>query len=527
LNRARKLKRIVAKGSSSRSFRAFARWIFFGALIFAPWAYGGTTAQSIVEINWLLGSALVLWVIAWSIRTGERRIMVRNTTCRPRAPRILLVASVAILILGWWMVFNAKAIYDSSYLVFVPLPHFSIVMPGSIDYAISAVWMVRATLLFGVIWFVAELSQSPRWLLRLWWTIALAGGSIATLGLLQKATGAEMIFWQAAPVRDVTTFFATYYYHGNAGAFLNLTLPATAGLTLRVFTRPTHPVVRAVALTIFVILVVAIFSNTSRAAELIGLVLLLVLLVRFVPMIFQRLSKTEINVGLVGIAAVLLALYAVAQASHLEQSLSRWQKLREHLPIDPRWIVAKRAFCALPETGLFGTGPGTFRAIFPHYTAELPEPAQRVWRFLHEDYLQTLMEWGWIGGTLWALIFFEGIATGFHNLRRHEKFRQAANINMRDRAFEFCSEQIAHSLKPGTWEWTPRQRLLLQLSIFALIGVAVHALVDFPLQIASIQLYVATFLGICWGSAAWTIERKKPESENRKREFSRTKRASR
>ena len=347
--------------------------------------------------------------------------------------------------------------------------------------------------------------------MRLWWTIVLAGGSIATLGLLQKATGAEMIFWQEAPVRGVTTFFATYYYHANAGAFLNLTLPATAGLTLRMFTRPARPVVRAILLSSLVILIVAVFANTSRMAQLIGAALIVVLLVCFIPTIFRRLSKTEINFGLAGVAAVLLALYAVAQASHLEQSLSRWQKLREHLPIDPRWIVTKRAFVALPETGLFGTGPGTFRALFPHYTPELPEPAQRVWRFLHEDYLQTLMEWGWIGGPLWALIFFGGIATGIQNMHCQEKFRRAAKINMRDRAFEFGSEQIAHSSKPDSWEWTPRQRLLLQLSIFALIGVAVHALVDFPLQIASIQLYAATLLGICWGSGGWARRGTRPK----------------
>jgi hypothetical protein len=52
-------------------------------------------------------------------------------------------------------------------------------------------------------------------------------------------------------------------------------------------------------------------------------------------------------------------------------------------------------------------------------------------------------------------------------------------------------------------EWTPRRRVLQPLVIIALIGVALNALVDFPGQIESIQLYVATYLGFCWGSRLW------------------------
>jgi hypothetical protein len=93
---------------------------------------------------------------------------------------------------------------------------------------------------------------------------------------------------------------------------------------------------------------------------------------------------------------------------------------------------------------------------------------------LHEDYFQTLLEWGWLGSSLWCLLLFGGIAVGI-----------------------FSYNKVARR------GWTPRRRVMQPLVIIALIGVALHALVDFPLQIESIQLYVATYLGLCWGSSLW------------------------
>ena len=450
------------KKQMTKSLRAASRWIFCAALIYAPWAYGGTTSASIQTIDLLLLAAFILWVIELVV-SGRR----------PGLPRLVFFVALALIGIGGWMVFNARSIYDPDFSVFVPLRNFAPHLAGSADYAISAAWMIRGALLLCAVLFVADLSRSDRWLLRLWYVVGLVAGSIALLGLLQKATGARMIFWQTAPPWGVGTFFATYYYHANAGAYLNLVWPLTAGLAIRAFTRPCHPTVRAMWISIFVLTVAAVLANTSRVAQLIALLLLVAICVQFGPVLLRKLSRTEKNVVFAGALAILLALVAFGQASHLEQPLNRWQSLSKRTSEDARWQASHLAVNALRDIGFFGFGPGTFRVVFPSYNNVSTNHVPGTWRFLHEDYLQTALEWGWIGASLWALLFLGGIADGIRSFKKYAS------------------------------HWTPRRRLLLPLVVIALFGVALHALVDFPLQIASIQLYVATYLGLCWGSGMW------------------------
>src|SRR5216684_1772853 len=414
--------------------RDAARWFFLAALIYAPWAYGGTTSTSIQIINWLLLLAFILWIVELLVRWR-----------RPRFPRLLLFLTCALITIGGWMALNAISIYDSDFYIFVPLRNFASHLTGSVDYAISAAWMLRGALLLCAILFAVDVSQSSRWLLRLWYTIGLAGGTIAFVGLLQKATGAQMIFWQTAPVWGAKTFFATYYYHGNAGAYLNLVWPLTAGL-----------------------------ANTSRMAQLIALLLLIALCVQLGPALLRKVSHGEKNIALAGVIAILLTLFALGQATHLEQPLNRWQSVTKRISSDARWQASRVAIGALRDVGFFGFGPGTFRVVFPSYNNVANKPAPGTWRFLHEDYLQTVLEWGWLGSSVWALLFVGGIAIGIRSYK-----------------------------KSAAQGWAPRRRLLQPFVIAALIGVALHGLVDFPFQIASIQLYVATYLGLCWGSSVW------------------------
>jgi O-antigen ligase len=485
----------------SDSFRPASRWVLLAALIFAPWVYGCTSAGEIAMLNGILGTALSLWLASHLLGALGRDIGTSRPDYSGNVPRGLAIVASALLVLGWAMTLNARSIYDSDFFLFVSRRNILPSAPGSVDAAISAAWMLRATLLIGVTLMIIDLTRDSVWLLRLWWTIAITGGSIALLGLIQKATGAAMIFWgPPGPRGPYETFFATYFYHANAGAYLNLVLPLILGQTVWVLMRPSRPAVKAVSLTLALLVIGAVAANTSRMAQLVGAVLLLLLLLGFIRAVLRKRGVIEHKALLLGSLLVVFTLFAIARASHLDQPLKRWSELSSQLPEDARWLAWRAAQRALGDAGWLGFGPGTFRVIFPYYTNGLGSNIEGIWRFLHEDYLQTILEWGWLGSVLWALFFFGGIAVAIRNL-----------------------------LKPGkAVAWRPRYRVLLPVTILALLGIALHGLVDFPFQIASLQLYVAVYLGICWGSTRWegkdaAVNRRRRKGDTGKKEMRKVK----
>ena len=474
----------------SNIFRQAAGWVLLAALVFAPWNYGCTGPDEIAILNWILGTALALWLTSLMLRVLSRDTGSKDPIHRKSLPRSFVIPALALLVLGWAMTLNARSIYDSDFFLFIARQNIFPSAPASVDAAISAAWMLRATLLIGVIFLVVDHVRNPVWVLRLWWTVAIAGGSIALLGLLQKATGAPMIFWQPAKQwGESRIFFASYYYHGNAGAYLNLVLAPALALAARALMRPREPIAKGVSLTLALLIVAAVAANTSRMAEFIGAIIILWLLVSFVQTARRRHGMIEPKILLLGGVLVVFTLFAIARVSRLNEPLQRWNELSSHLPEDARWLASRAALRALGDSSWFGFGPGTFRVIFPYYTSGLGPNIEGTWRFLHEDYLQTLLEWGWLGGVLWGLLFFGGIFVAIRNLRT-----------------------------PGrSLEWLPRQRRFLPAIVLALLGIAVHALVDFPLQIASLQLYVAVYLGICWGSTQWEGKNGQTKGEERRR----------
>ena len=443
------------------SLRSLARWLFLGTLVAAPWLYGGTTAVTIEVIEILLGVTLAFWVASFFV---DRR--------RPNVPRTLAIVAGLILVQGWWMVANSHALYDSTFRTFVGLPSYLAGAPGSVDSARSFAWMLRATLLLGAVGLVADMVQRPSWLVRLWFAIAVAGGSIALLGLLQKATGAKMIFWAPPVWPPMLDFFATYFYHANAGAFLNLVFAPIAGLLFWTIRRGASTALRTLWLTLLFFVGLAILSNTSRMAQAVAGAICVVLVIAVMRPARRMIAETERRTVILASVLVAITVVAIAQAVRLDRPLQRWSELSEQLPASVRWTAYWVALEGTGDAGFFGFGPATFQSVFPHYQQTFGNQPPGTWRFLHDDYLQTILEWGWVGSALIAALFLGGIGVGLRNYLRAEG-------------------------------WSTRQRILLSCVLLALVGTAFHAIVDFPLQILSLQLFVATYLGVCWGSGKW------------------------
>ena len=164
----------------------------------------------------------------------------------------------------------------------------------------------------------------------------------------------------------------------------------------------------------------------------------------------------------------------VIWAFGFEVSLHRWQEFLGNFSSNPRYLVDEIIVRRILGTsGWWGFGAGTFRITFPFFTKPWGDRVGGVWEYAHEDYLQTLVEWGFIGAALWAALFLGGWVTAAARHARHGAV------------------------------WPESTRLFSLGCLLSLAGVGLHALVDFPLQIASLALYAAVVLAFLWSHGGY------------------------
>jgi hypothetical protein len=442
-------------GGVRRSLEELPGWWLAALLVIAPWAYGTTFPET---KDWL-GIALCGLSLPFTV----------SLICQRRWPRISWISvllALVILTQGWLMTWNAKLVYDSRLSYFHVIPQPAPWLPGTVDHAISWHQMLLITGLFFAFWTASDLVAQERWRQRLWLVMSLTGVSLMLLGLAQRLTGAPGIFWRS-DLDCGPTFFATYRYHANAGAFINIIFPLILAQSVSAFRKDSSHLAKAFWLVAALCVFASAFVNVSRAATVITLGVFVVFFARQLSEILRtRRHLSKILLGIVAVIAI-IGVGALVWAIGFGDTYHRWTDPRYNIATDARFLAYDAIeHRVLPRAGWWGFGPATFRLVFPFFTNGLGPRIWGYWEYAHEDYLQTLVEWGFCGAAAWFLFFGHSIARGCWALWRRQR------------------------------TWDGRTRVFAVASLLALGSVVVHAMVDFPMQIASLQLYTAAVLGV-------------------------------
>ena len=432
------------------------RWLLLGIIALADWLWGGTRPWTQDLITRLLLADLIIFCIALLLLK--------------RMPRIAPVGLWAILILlaqGWLLSWNAYQGPGGLRILLSSTPGHIPWFPAFIDQGQSIRSMLLMTGLLGAFCLSCDLSANRDWLMRLWKFMAFLGLSIVILGLAQRFTNAPAIFWNVYE-NDGPYFFSVFRYHANAGAFINLVFPMMASLAVLSVVLKWGQMERVLWITGTLASCAAAFVNASKAAMVITLILILLGTCGLWILSARPGTRMDKRSLLMLIGASLVVLAILILSFGLDQALVRWSSFRG-LSLNADRTLTYRVIIEhmIPRTGLFGIGPGNFEAAFASLVEAGDLKVLGRWDMAHNDYLQGLVEWGWLGMICWATILGGALLQALSMI-----WDQA--IPLENKALGFGGS-------------------------IALTGVLLHACVDFPLQITSIQLSVALLCGMLWG----------------------------
>ena len=423
------------------------------ALLYTPLAFGGTTPHSVLIADALLGLGFLVAFVSW---LTTRRI--------PRIPTTCIVVLSLLTVYGLLHWINPSSRYLPVTSQFQTLPGSISWLPATVDQAAtgSVIRHLGALLLAFIVLLDRCAHSRDRWLLLR--GIAISGSLVALIGILQKAGGADAMLW-TTPERSGNLFFGAFRYHANATSFLLLSWPAALAVWLKTDSSKPCSLLASLDLAVLFFLVAALFVNTSKAGHFLGAISIALALIRFRHRILSATASSRPVLIILGLLSLLLLAVMVAPAFFLSEG--RWSEFFSHAgSLHGRLAVYRACFGALDESGLFGTGPGTFLLVFPYYSLDFKEQITKTYTHAHQDYLEALIEWGWLGFSGWLVLVGGGIITA---LRKCAKDRRSAH-----------------------------QEIATSVALLALLLVLVHAFFDFPLQIPAIQLPFMVFLAIAW-----------------------------
>lgn len=434
------------RGSTHRmSTRILTVLLLVTALAYAPLAHG-----CVEDGKWFVLDGIL---VAAFLSHGLGLITKRQ---RPALPLPLLVPAGCLMVLAAFQALNPHYIYDPVTQGLRSLGNFRPGFPWTVDQHTTVVALTHWGALGLAFLTMTDLfrKRETRWLLL--GAISVIGAAMSVFAIFCKMQGGIIVPFTKTPSE---TFFGTFVYHGHAAAFLNLCWPAALALVM-LSQRGERPFIRILGVNAFLLIFLGLFVNTSKFGHLSALPSLAVALLLMRRAVPSNLQGLPLGVKLV-LSGVVLATAVFLMVPILAPAIGRWNEVIQK-GFGNRPVLFSVATGIIRQYPVWGTGPGTFSLVVPYFTVSLDATYRGKLTHAHQDYLQTMVEWGVIGFGLWLAIVAGGFLRGVRTCLRHP------------------------------------MELSTITSLVALAILGTHCLLDFPLQIGSLRLYAASHLALLW-----------------------------
>lgn len=405
--------------------------LLLGTIGLATFFFGGVRATEFFWVTILVATAAAVWLIR--LWTG--------------GAKKLLLPPVLLPILG----FLAYAFWRATR---VDVPHVAWE---------EILWLVTYVLMF---WLVVQSLHSQD---GMGWTVHLLVGFgilLSLYSLMQYFGDSLSVLWLSKPEQYFERASGTFVNPNHMAGWMVQILPLALG---QVFLARNTGVVKVIHGYGALMMLAAIGLSFSRGGLLATAV---VLAVFFGWVAWRRRNLRLISGILLGVVVLAGGLFlrfhekartrvtAVAEEGHPESGI------REYL-----WSPA---FQMWKDHALIGVGPAHYNVRFPAYR---PPTMQLSPGYVHNEYLQVLVDFGWVGAVWVAL----GVGFLVYGMHRSQKYVDRGGGDLGRRGSNRTAVFVGASI--------------------GLLGLAVHCAGDFLLHIPAVGLVGVTLAGLV--SAHW------------------------
>jgi O-antigen ligase len=298
--------------------------------------------------------------------------------------------------------------------------------------------------------------------------LVFLGMAIAFYACWQFATKSSRVWFVLSPYEGRAS--GTFIYPNSLAAFLEMLVPLA--LALGLMSRLSHLMRILVTYCAFAMLA-GIAVTFSRGGWLVAAASLLV----FCGVLFS-LKEYRIHAVVMAIVLMVVGYKAVSGVDLAQQRFA--QAVSSGKADDVRLSIWRTAYAMWQDHRWVGVGPAHFDYRFREYR---PVEVQRRPNRVHNDYLNTLVDWGVVGAGLMAAIWG---ALVYGILRTAKAVRRTPN-----------------DLNPRR---STRFGMLAGASL-GLLAIAMHSALDFNLQIPGIAIMAVAFVALLSGQTRFATER--------------------